>query len=204
MSGDQGLEPGTRRFGDLPAVAMDSVQRNVNDRLVEYLHPEKAGTGATIGGPMSALLRSPNLAEAVGKMVPIMFDGLSIPRTAMELAVLLTARHWNCHFEFDVHRRHAVTAGLSPETIEYIAHGHYPRLSDELEATYTFVMQLLRDGDVEDDAFASVTRLWEEQGAVELIATVGFYSMLAMVLNVDRYPPAGLSLPHLASGPGSH
>lgn len=188
-----------RRFGGLPTHEMNPAQRSVNDWLVEYLHPERAGRGASIGGPMEALLRSPKVAEAIGGMVPLMFDGLSIPRTVMELSVLLTARHWNCHFEFDTHRRYAALHGVAPETVEAIAKGDRPKLVGELSETYTFVLQLLRNGDVEDEAFSSVAQRWGQQGAVELITTVGFYSMLAMILNVDRYPVAapGLPLPDL-------
>ncbi|MDI9979792.1 hypothetical protein [Rhodococcus sp. IEGM 1307] len=195
---------GARRFGDLTTGEMDVAQRSVNDWLVEYLYPDRAGTGVEIGGPMAALLRSPKLAEAVGRMVPLMFDGLSIPRKATELAILLTARHWNCHFEFDTHRRYAEQHGIDVAAIEAIANGVRPEMTSDLADTYEFVVQLLRVGDVGDAAFASVNERWGQQGSVELIAVVGFYSMLAMVLNVDRYPvPASERLlPDLAERGG--
>ncbi|MCE0765970.1 hypothetical protein LWC35_24145 [Pseudonocardia kujensis] len=181
-----------RRFGDLPAEEMDPAQRAVNDRLVAYLYPDRAGDGSVIGGPMAALLRSPGLAEGVGRLVPLMFEGLSIPRTAVELAVLLTARHWNCHFEFHTHRRYAARFGLDPEVVEAIAHGVRPELGGELADTHDFVGELLRDGDVDDATFAAVADRWGRQGAVELITAVGFYTSLALVLNVDRYPAPAL------------
>ncbi|WP_236794433.1 carboxymuconolactone decarboxylase family protein [Amycolatopsis sp. GM8] len=179
---------GTRRFGELPVEEMDSAQRAVNDRLVGYLYPDRAGSGAAIGGPMTALLRSPELADAVGRLVPLMFEGLSVPRAATEVTILLTARHWDCDFEFHTHRKYAARYGVEDAVVEAIANDVKPELGDELADTYDFVARLLREGDVDDATFASVERRWGRQGAIELVTTVGFYTMLALVLNVDHYP----------------
>jgi 4-carboxymuconolactone decarboxylase len=167
---------------------MDSEQRAINDWLVEYLRPGRTGTGETIGGPMDALLHSPKLAEMVGRMVPLIFEGLTVSRKATELAVLVTARYWNCNYEFGVHRRHAATFGLDLSIVDAIEVGIRPELDDQLEAVFKFVTQLLQDGDVSDGVFDTVVNIWGLQGTVELISTVGFYTMLAFVLNVDRCP----------------
>ncbi|EME17919.1 carboxymuconolactone decarboxylase family protein [Rhodococcus triatomae] len=115
------------------------------------------------------------------------------------MAILLTARYWDCHFLFAMHRTLAVKHGIRPGDIDSVAFGERPDLSGGLGETYRFVAQLLRCGDVDDDTFAPVAKRWGQQGAVELIATVGFYSMLAMVLNVDRHPvpTTGQLLPDL-------
>jgi len=182
----------SRRFGELSIDKMDDEQRAINDWLIEYLRPGRIGTGETIGGPMDALLRSPKVAELIGRMVPLIFDGLSVPRRATELTVLVTARYWNCEYEYDTHRRHAAKFGLGTSIVDTIESGIRPELDDELEAVYEFVTQLLNEGDVSDGVFHKVANLWGQQGVVELITTVGFYTMLALILNVDRCPvPAG-------------
>lgn len=190
-----------RRFGQLPIEEMNSAQRAVNDWLVEYLHPEQMGTGATMGGPMAALLHNAKLAELTGQMATLIFDELSLPRSATELAILLTARHWNCNFSFDTHRRYAIKFGIKSAVVDAIEIGARPELDGELDQVYDFAAQLLRDGDVSDEAFERVAHRWGRQGAVELIATVGFSSMIALVLNVDRYPvPVGRILPTVGDG----
>jgi 4-carboxymuconolactone decarboxylase len=187
-----------RRFGDMSIEEMNKAQRVINDRLVQYLNPKQAGSA--IGGPMAALLRSPRLAEAVGKMVTTVFDDLSVQRTAAEIAILVTARHWNCHYEFDLHRRFAAKVGVDSAVVEAIEIGARPELIGELGDVYDFSIRLLRDGDVDDVTFKRVADGCGRQGAVELIAIVGLYSMLALVLNVDRYPPpTGRMLPDLDS-----
>jgi 4-carboxymuconolactone decarboxylase len=172
----------------MPVEEMDDAQRTVNDWLVAYLRPGQAGTGEALGGPMDALLHSPKLAELTGQMATLMFEQLSLPRKATEVVVLVTARHWNCNFEFHIHRRYAGKAGLDSAVVEAIETGVRPQLPPELDDAYEFAVQLLRHGDVSDDLFARIVDRWGRRGAVELVATVGYYSFLAFVLNVDRYP----------------
>lgn len=190
------LSDDNRRFGDMPTNLMNDDQRATNDWLLNYMYPEQSSARTTIGGPIAALLHSPRLAEGIGRMVPVMFDELSIPRAVVEIAILVTARHWNCHYEFDTHRRYAARSGVDPSVVLAIETGSTPTLDDEMREAFDFARELLRQGDVSDRTFARVAGHWGLQGAVELIATVGFYSMLALVLNVDHYPvPRDRKLP---------
>lgn len=178
----------SRRFGNFRIEDMDSAQRQVNDWLVSHLHPEQLGRGATMGGPMDVLLHNANLAELTGRMATLIFEGLSVPRRATEVAILITARHWNCNYSFETHRRYGLRYGVEPEVIDSIEAGVRPQLEGELVSVYRFTTELLRNGDVTDHAFREVADLWGNRGAAELIATVGFSSMIALALNVDRYP----------------
>jgi 4-carboxymuconolactone decarboxylase len=137
---------------------------------------------------MAALLYNQKLADLTGQMATQIFDELSVSRIATELAILLTARHWNRNYSFDTHHRCAIKFGMKEKVVDAIEIGAHPKLDDELEPVYEFATQLLRDGDVSDEVFGRVADRWGRQGAVELIATVGFSSMIALVLNVDRYP----------------
>ena len=57
---------------------------------------------------------------------------------------------------------------------------------------YDFCTEMFRDKAVSDVAFKAVVDRFGEQGVIDLIAACGYYSIVSMVLNVDRYPlPAG-------------
>ena len=57
---------------------------------------------------------------------------------------------------------------------------------------HDFYTEMLRDKAVSDAAFKAVVDRFGEQGVIDLIAACGYYSIVSMVLNVDRYPlPAG-------------
>ena len=47
---------------------------------------------------------------------------------------------------------------------------------------------MFRDKVVSDAAFKAVVDRFGEQGVIDLIAACGYYSIVSMVLNVDRYP----------------
>jgi 4-carboxymuconolactone decarboxylase len=61
-------------------------------------------------------------------------------------------------------------------------------MTDDQRIVYDFASELFRDKAVSDAAFQAVTGRFGEQGVIDLIAAVGYYSIVSMVLNVDRYP----------------
>jgi 4-carboxymuconolactone decarboxylase len=61
---------------------------------------------------------------------------------------------------------------------------------------YDFCTELYRDKAVADGTFKAVADRFGEQGVIDLIAACGYYSIVSMVLNVDRYPlPEGEAPP---------
>jgi 4-carboxymuconolactone decarboxylase len=81
-----------------------------------------------------------------------------------------------------------IEAGLDVVAVEAIASGRTPSLDDEATAVYKFVTELLDDGQVSDEVFANVVSRWGKRGAIDLISTVGYYTLVSFVLNADRYP----------------
>ena len=48
-----------------------------------------------------------------------------------------------------------------------------------------------------DATFAALKNAFGERGVVEVIAVTGWYNMVSMLLNVDRYPVADGTQPEL-------
>ena len=53
---------------------------------------------------------------------------------------------------------------------------------------YDFVTELLTNKAVSDEVFAKAKAAFSEQQVVDLIGVTGFYTMLAMVLNIAEIP----------------
>jgi 4-carboxymuconolactone decarboxylase len=69
-------------------------------------------------------------------------------------------------------------------------------MTDDERIVHDFCTELFRDKAVSDASFAAVVGRFGEQGVIDLIAASGYYSIVSMVLNVDRYPlPAGEKAP---------
>ena len=61
-------------------------------------------------------------------------------------------------------------------------------MSDDERIVYDFCSELFRDRAVSDRSFKAVVDRFGERGIIDLIAATGYYSIVSMVLNVDRYP----------------
>jgi 4-carboxymuconolactone decarboxylase len=118
----------------------------------------------------------------------------SIPRRLNELAIIITARHWTSNYEWYAHKRDALANGLSAAIVDSVAAGKRPSaLSPEEEAVYDFCTELLTTKQVSDKTFQAARDRFGERGVVDLIGVTGYYQLVSMLLNVDRYPlPAGV------------
>jgi 4-carboxymuconolactone decarboxylase len=148
-----------------------------------------SGQRGSMQGPYNVLLRSPalgNLAQQFGAHTRF---NSSLPLALNELAILLVARFWNAQFVWWAHKRIALDAGLDPLLIDAIAHGTpVPSLPVEAAVVYGFCNELLQTRQVGDAAYGALVGRFGEAGAVDLMGTMSYYTLVSMALNVDQYP----------------
>jgi 4-carboxymuconolactone decarboxylase len=121
----------------------------------------------------------------------------SIPRKLNEFAILITARYWTSQYEWFAHSRDGVKYGLKPALVESLSTGQRPAaMEPDEEIIYNFCSELLNTKQVSDATFKATKDKFGERGVVDLIGTIGYYNLVSMMLNVDRYPlPDGAKLP---------
>ena len=151
-------------------------------------------------GPFSTMLPSPELmlrASALGEYLRYRTE---LPPRLSELAILITARIWNQPVEWQIHHPIALQAGVSPQTIDAICNGGTPEgLTTEEQALYDFCTQLHRTRKVDDATYAAALAAFGEKGVLDLAGICGYYTLLAMAMNVAGTPAAadGPTLPPL-------
>jgi len=175
------------RFSPLTWAEMNEAQRTMMRHVLD-------GPRTAAGGPFNVMLRSPvigDLAQELGAQVRF---NSSLPAALREMAILMSARHWTAHYEWQAHKSAALTAGLDPAIIAALAAGERPRsLSPAETALYDFCSELLATKQVGDATFAAAKAAFGEQGVTEVIFTLGYYGLVSMLLNVDEYPlPEGV------------
>jgi 4-carboxymuconolactone decarboxylase len=118
----------------------------------------------------------------------------SLPRKLNEMAIIITARQWMAQYEWNAHRTAAAQAGLNEAIIKSIASGKRPESMDADETIiYNFATELLNTHQISDPIFKTTKDKFGERGVVDLISVMGYYQLVSMLLNVDRYPlPAGV------------
>lgn len=150
-----------------------------------------------MGGPFAIYMHAPEygmLAQKLGGYVRLE-TGIA-PRLS-ELAILCVARHWRAQYEWIAHEPIALKQGVKPETVKSIRAGRRPTTAkrDEL-VIYDFVKELHADRRVSNPTYKKVVKLLGDKGAVELVGILGYYTMVAMQLNVfQAETPDGVPLP---------
>lgn len=174
------------RFKPLTWDTMSPPQKTMTMNLL-------TGPRQGMGGPFNVLLRSPEMGDLAQKLGEYARFRPDVPAKLRELAIIVTARHWTAHYEWYAHRRAAAQAGLKEEIIKAIADRKRPTgMQPDEEAVYNFANELLETRNVSDATFKAVVDKFGEKGVVDIIGVMGYYQMVSMLLNVDRYPlPAG-------------
>ena len=140
------------------------------------------------------LLNSPEVAGRAAHLGSYLRFESSLDPVLREIAILTTAREYDCHYEWSAHVVMARDAGVREDAITAIAH----RLAlDELTAGERLVIrygrEMLRAKRVSDQTFAAAKDRFGVQGVTELTATMGYYGMLACALNAfEVEPPKGV------------
>ena len=173
-----------QRFPNLTPEGMTPAQREVAAEIT-------AGPRGEVRGPFIALLHNPELARHVQRLGEHLRWKGKLPPRLKELAVLVTARRWTCQHEWVMHSKLALEGGLGAGMVDDIRNGREPKgMLDEEKAVYNFCREVHATGRAGDAAFMAIEKRFGLDGALELIALNGYYSLMAMVLN-----SAGMPLP---------
>ena len=114
------------------------------------------------------------------------FDSTIDPRLREEV-ILLTARRYTQDYEWWTHEPLARAAGVASATIDAIAAGNVPPTLDHDEAVvFELCAALFADGRVSDALYARAIDVLGESGLIDLVSAVGYYTTLALIMNVTK------------------
>jgi 4-carboxymuconolactone decarboxylase len=149
----------------------------------------KAARKSPVFGPFEPMMHSPRLMNQARAMGDYLRFNSAIGNVLSELAILVAAREWAQDYEWTVDAPIALKAGIKPDVIEAIADGRRPSaMTPDEEIVYDFLTELNRNKRVSDLTFDRADRRFGKKGIVDLTGINGYYTLLAMQLNVARYP----------------
>ncbi len=180
-----------KRFAPLTWPEMTPAQQQMTQSVL-------GGKRGSMQGPYNVLLRSPALGQLAQQFgVHTRFES-SLPLMLNELAILMIARFWSSQFVWWAHRTMALDAGLDEGLIQAIALGQPPApLPQPLAAVHAFCHELIQTRQVSDATYAALSQQVGEQGVVDLMAAMSYFTLVSMCLNVDQYPLPDGVLPEL-------
>jgi 4-carboxymuconolactone decarboxylase len=186
------------RMPAIPEAQMSPDQKRVMDEIA-------AGPRGRIGGPFIPLMRSPELMNRLQKVGEYLRFQNTVGMRNSEFAVLIVARHWSQPIEWAIHRPIAEKEGVLPATCDAIAEGRRPdNMTDDETLIYNVLEELRNNRSLSDPTYAQLLKRFGEQGVIDLVAHYGYYSLLAMTMNVARtaVPDNGTAVAGLKTIPG--
>jgi 4-carboxymuconolactone decarboxylase len=161
----------------LPALTeLSPRQQEISDRIAS----RRGGTR----GPFLVWLRSPELCEKVEALGAYCRFESSLNPRLRELSLLIAARYFDAQYSWNAHVKKAVDLGVSAESLAALAANDEPSFAGRDEQVlYQFATEILRDHFVTDETFALALAEFGEAGLVDIIGSLGNFSMLAMLLN---------------------
>jgi 4-carboxymuconolactone decarboxylase len=175
------------RLPQIPPAKLNAAQKKVAADIT-------AGPRKDVRGPFVPMMRSPGLTGPTQALGAYIRWGVKVPFRLAEFAGLMAARDWSCQYEWAVHVPHALRGGVSQDTINALAECRRPEKMKKDEAiVYDFVNELLKNRSVSDTTYARAVKYFGEESVVDLVGVVGYYAMIAMLMNVARTsPPSGM------------
>ncbi len=162
-------------------------------------HLGAAAQSGSFAGPWGIFIRSPELMTLTQQMGEYLRYRCSISGRLSELAILLVARHWSADFEWFAHAKIGLKEGLSQSTVDAIREARRPDdLTGDDQILYDYVSEILATRRVSDTTYERAKSAFGEKALVDICGVTGYYSLLAMTMNVARVEtPDGSRLPRL-------
>ncbi|MVT65190.1 carboxymuconolactone decarboxylase [Bradyrhizobium pachyrhizi] len=183
------------RFAPLKAEELSPAQKAWADMI--SAPPRNAKFTAP---PYRAYIRNPDLAPKLSNLSEYLRWNTSLPARLSEMAILITARHWTAQYEWSAHYPLAMKGGLDPKIADAIAKGARPEsMKDDEAALYDLGIALYRDKKVSDAVYKSALDKFGERGITDIIAIMGYYDMVSMMLITMQAGPANNGVQPLAA-----
>jgi len=161
------------------------------------IYDDIVAKGGRLGGPYTAYIRIPRFMKLNQEMGNYLRSNKLAPRLR-QLAAIIAIRHWGAKFAWAMNAQDAIEQGVSPDILEAINRRQRPdfQKTDE-QIVYDVVSELLASKVISDKSYSRASDILGEEALVDLVVTVGFFSMVSMTLvsfGIDPPPDAAQRL----------
>lgn len=151
-------------------------KREVYDYLIK--------SRGNISNGYAPLLHCPDFVGRVAHLGTYIRFESSLPAKTLELLAFATSAEMDNRYEQGIHAQAAAKLGVSQTTIDAVNTKSDTLAADEQEALpVRCARELIRTHKLSDASFALAQRAFGDKGAVEVVGTVGYYTMLALAHN---------------------
>src|SRR5262245_16792675 len=172
----------------LPTIPPDQYTAEQKKAAEEFLAARKV----PVFGFFEPMMHSPEVMSMARAMGDYLRYHSALGNTLSEIVILVTAREWSQDYEWYVHYPIALKAGIAKDVADAIADGRRPTgMSADEEIVYDFTTELQKNKRVSDPTFNRAEQRFGKKGVVDMTGISGYYTFLAMQLNMVRYQFSG-------------
>ncbi|MEC7670963.1 MAG: carboxymuconolactone decarboxylase family protein, partial [Pseudomonadota bacterium] len=162
------------RLKNLDYSDMNQEQKKIYDDIA-------SGPRGSVRGPLAVWMHRAGLADKAQSLGAYCRYSSSLEPLLSEFAICLIARIWASGYEWKVHSKIAIDAGVSKNTIESISLGKKPsQMSEEQHAIYEFTMSLNKDKRISDELYNKTYEILGKDRLVDLVGILGYYTLISM------------------------
>lgn len=174
----------------MPALDMDAMNAQQKAAAQELIN----GPRGAVLGPFIPLLRSPELMNRLQKVGEYLRYQSALETRINEFVMLVVSREWTQQFEWCMHYPLALKAGVKEETLTSLAEGRRPTgMAIDEAVAYDMCEELVRTHGLSDATYQSAVLAFGEQGIIDMLGLIGYFTTVSMVMNVGRTPPMNVT-----------
>ena len=154
--------------------------------LAEYeslVRARKPRADGSIGGPFDPWLLNPELSHRLRGLGGMLWERTSLDRGIVELAISITGWFWKANVEWASHAPRAVEFGVPQAVIDDVFAGRRPSGDAVHQLTYDVCMEMHTGHRLAMPLYRDAVATFGEQGLAEMMAVIGYYTLVSMTLN---------------------
>ena len=176
----------------LPLLSPSSLSREQKDLYDDITEVVDAHFGSftikrkdgALMGPFNAMLHFPEFGRAAWAMNKTMYDHTTLPKSVLQVAVLVTGTRLGARYQIYGHEHLALDAGVPAAKIATIVAGERPvDLTREEAVAYDIAAALNRGTPLPTTIYQAGVEAFGKRGMAEIIYLVGCFHLVAIILN---------------------
>lgn len=177
------------RVPDLSSEELTPVQKRIYDEIASVRR-------GNVKGPFAIWMRTPEIADKANQFGNALRANGTLDKRLFELMVLVVARHWSAQYEWFAHERQALAAGISSEVVEALRHRRTPQFErDDERLVYDLTSELQEAKKLGPSSYERGVAAFGLELMIEFVTAVGFYTLVAVMLNAFDAPVPGGKTP---------
>lgn len=156
----------------------------------ERVFDELMQSRGEVQGPFQILMHRPEICARIAQLGSSVRKGGLLDAASSELAILTAARAHNAQLAWTGHVPIARRVGVREEAIVAIRERTAPAgLTQKEAAVVAFAQELLQSNRVTEPTYRAAERELGQGAVIDLVVLLGYYGMMAAVMNVFEVPP---------------